>query len=318
MPMPLPFPGLDRVNCYLLADADGMTLVDCGMHLPEEGDGGWSHLVAALEALRVAPKEITRLLLTHVHIDHYGLAGRLKEETGCSVLFHREGDRDLELLRDPESATRNLRALFSEHGVGEDLLDELTAYEDWRRWVYSIVGADAPLEGDERMTIGGREWVAIHTPGHARGHICLWAPEDGLLISGDHLLPTITPHIDLRPGGGDPLGDFLASLERIESLAPRIVLPGHGHPFEDGADRARVTARHHDRRLGAILQVIRRKALTASQITDEIFSGELLHFQRRLALGEALAHLHYLEERGEIERVRAEGGGVLYKKAERR
>jgi glyoxylase-like metal-dependent hydrolase (beta-lactamase superfamily II) len=315
--MPLPFPGLDRVNCYLLADPRGATLVDCGMFLPDEPDQGWPHLVAALATAGLGPGDITRLIVTHVHIDHYGMAGRLKEENGCEVVFHEGGDADLDILRDPGSVVKELRALFAEHGVAAADLDELTAFEDWRRFVHSVMAADTWLKGDERFTIGEREWMVVHTPGHARGHICLWSPRDALLISGDHLLPTITPHIDLRRAEGDPLGDFLASLARIEELAPRIVLPGHGHPFEDGAERARVNARHHDRRLGAILQVVRRRALTASQITDEIFSGELLNFQKRLALGEALAHIHYLQGRGEIERIEGDDGKVLYRKAQR-
>ena len=96
-----------------------------------------------------------------------------------------------------------------------------------------------------------------------------------------------------------------------------MVLPGHGHPFEEGAERARIIQRHHDRRLGSILQVIRREPCTAERITEEIFGGELLNFQKRLALGEALAHLAYLRKRGEIERIE-ENGTFLYRKVSRR
>jgi glyoxylase-like metal-dependent hydrolase (beta-lactamase superfamily II) len=144
----------------------------------------------------------------------------------------------------------------------------------------------------------------------------MWSEGDGLLISGDHLLGTITPHIDYH-GDGDPLGDYLTSLGRIERLDPRLVLPGHGRPFPDGGDRARSVERHHDRRLGSIIQVIRREAHTLDEITDEIFGATLLNFQRRLALGEALAHLAYLVKRGEVQQLAAEGS-YRYRKAERR
>lgn len=315
--LPLPFPGLDSVNCYLLTDPGGATLVDCGLWDPALDDGGWPHLVASLAAIDLGPSDVKRLVITHVHIDHYGMAARLKEETDCEVIFHSGGNEDLEVLRDPAGVADRLRATFRDHGVAKADLDELTSYEDWRGYVHGVIGADVWLEGDEVLAAGVRNWRVVHTPGHARGHICLYDEVNGLMITGDHLLPTITPHIDFRRGEGDPLGDFLASLDKIESLSPRVVLPGHGHPFEDGAERARVTARHHDRRLGAILQVIRKEACTASRITEEIFSGELLNFHRRLALGEALAHLHYLRRRGEIERFEGEDGTFMYRKSTR-
>jgi glyoxylase-like metal-dependent hydrolase (beta-lactamase superfamily II) len=158
----------------------------------------------------------------------------------------------------------------------------------------------------------------VYTPGHSRAHICLWSPADKILISGDHLLPTITPHIDFKRGvDDDPLGDFLDSLATVERLDPALVLPGHGGPFDDGADRARVVARHHDRRLGSILQVVRHEPASADTITDEIFGDSLLNFEHRLALGEALAHLAYLHRRGEVERME-EDGRLMYKKVRRR
>lgn len=317
--LPLPFPGLDEVNAYLLAGDDGCTLVDCGMHLPDdEREQGWGHLVDALAACDHAPADVTRLVLTHTHIDHYGLAGRLKEETGCEIWIHAAGQEELFSLEHPEALAAELRETYADHGVHGTELDEITSFEDWRRFVHSVVQADHWLAGDETLEVGGRSWKVVHTPGHARSHVCLFNETDSLLISGDHLLGTITPHIDFVRGHGDPLGDFMESLERVEKLAPQIVLPGHGRPFSDGAERARATLRHHDRRLGAILQVVRRQACTADQITQEIFGSTLLHFQKRLALGEALAHIHYLRLRGEVERTDAEDGTRLYRKVSRR
>lgn len=316
--LPLPWPGLEDVNAYLLTDESGPTLVDCGMVLPDEEDQGWGHLVGALQATGHEPADVKRLILTHTHIDHYGLAGRLKEASGCEVWLHRDGDEELDVLRDPASAAAELRETYAAHGLDAEEAAELTSFEDWRRFVHSIVPADRWLKGDEDVAIGGRDWRFVHTPGHARSHVCLYSGEGSLLISGDHLLGSVTPHIDFRRGQGDPLGDFLASLEKVERLYPEIVFPGHGRPFRDGADRARATVRHHERRLGAILQVIRRKACTADEITEEIFGSALLNFHKRLALGEALAHLHYLRVRGEIERIDEPGGTRLYRKLSRR
>ncbi len=315
--LPLPFPGLNRVNAYLLM-GDEPALVDCGIHVPDPADDhGWDDLVAALAACDVAPGDVKRLVITHAHIDHYGMAARFVEETGAELWMHPDAEHDLAVFHDPEGLADRLRAMFADHGVGEEDLHELTAYEDWRPLISGVVEATVPTSEGTTLTVGERTWEFIHTPGHSRSHVCVWSAPDRILISGDHLLPTITPHIDFRRGDEDPLGDFIDSLAKVERLDPAMVLPGHGRPFEEGAERARVIQRHHDRRLGSILQVIRKEPCSADRITEEIFGGELLHFQRRLALGEALAHLVYLRRRGEIERIEGRDGKFLWKKVKR-
>lgn len=313
--LPLPFSGLDRVNAYLLADEETTTLVDCGIYFPDlDRDHGWDELAAAIEAAGAAPGDVNRLVVTHPHIDHYGMAGRFVRETGCELWMHEATSGDLDLYRDPGATRDRLRDMLKDHGVQAQELDEVTAYEDWRSFVSEVVEPTTVLRGGEKLEAAGRIWEIVHTPGHSAAHVCLFDARERTLISGDHLLPTITPHIDFRRGEGDPLGEFLDSLHKIEELDPALVLPGHGRPFEDGAERARVVARHHERRLGAITQVIRNEPRTADQITDEIFGTELLHFQKRLALGEALAHLAYLRRRGEVERLEAGDGTFVYRK----
>ncbi|MDQ3940532.1 MAG: MBL fold metallo-hydrolase [Actinomycetota bacterium] len=317
--LPLPFPGLDRVNAYLLSGGQDTTLVDCGIYLPDDDAGhGWDELVAALALYGIGPRDVSKLVITHPHIDHYGMAGRFVEESGCELWMHKLARGDLELYRDPETTERELAAMLVDHGVSSEELSELTRYEDWRAFISSVVEPTHEVAGGESLEVGPRTWEFVHTPGHARSHVCLWSRGERILISGDHLLPTITPHIDFRRGAEeDPLGEFLASLATVERLDPALVLPGHGRPFDEGAERARVVARHHDRRLGAILQVVRHEPRSAAAITDEIFGTALLHFERRLALGEALAHLAYLRKRGEIERVTAADGTFLYRKVKR-
>lgn len=316
--LPLPFPGLDRVNCYLLEDEAGCTLIDCGLYLPgEDGSHGWDDVEAAFEAAGHAPGDVTRLVVTHTHIDHYGMAGEFVSRTGAELVMHRTATEDLEPYRDPTAMTARLKEMFADHGVTPERVEELTQWEDWRPFVSRVVEADREVEEDDVIESGGRSWRVVYTPGHARSHICLWSEPDRILISGDHLLPAITPHIDFKRGDDDPLGEFLRSLEKVEALAPDLVLPGHGHPFEDGAERSRVVTRHHDRRLGAILQVIRREPRTAEEITEDIFGSELLHFAHRLALGEALAHLVYLLRHGEVERIERDGT-FLFQKVRRR
>ena len=304
--LPLPFPGLDRVNAFLLHDEEGSVLVDCGMWDPNADDGGFGELEAAVAETGHSLDDIKVLIITHAHIDHFGMAGRVVEEIGCELWMHEGARVQLAMYGDPDTVSEAMRAMLADHGATSDEAGELTAFEDWRPFVHSLSGATRWLKGDETFGAGGRTWAVIHTPGHDVAHICLWSAEDRTLISGDTLLGSVTPHIDFRRGDDNPLGAYLASLATIEALEPALVLPGHGRPFEDGAERARVTARHHDRRLGAILQVVRREPHTASEITDEIFGDTLLNFQRRLAFGEALAHLAYLRLTGEVERFESE------------
>lgn len=316
----MPWPGLDEVNAYLLADPQGSTLVDCGMHLPDdvESGRGWDYLVEALAICDHKPEDVRRLVLTHTHIDHYGLAGKLRAETGCEVLMHEAADAELDVLRDPEKAAEELRSTYIDLGVDPDEVTEMTRFEDWSRYVSELIVADRWLSDGDEIGCGGRSWQVVYTPGHARSHVCLFDREASILISGDHLLGAITPHIDFRRGEGDPLGDFLDSLEKVERLRAELVLPGHSRPFMDGAERARATQRHHERRLGAVLQVVRREACTAERITEEIFGRTLLNFQKRLAFGEALAHIHYLLVRGEIEQAGEDEGRRVYRKVSRR
>jgi glyoxylase-like metal-dependent hydrolase (beta-lactamase superfamily II) len=318
--LPLPFPGLDTVNAYLLAGDGGDTLVDCGIYDPTpEGDHGWGDLLDALDVAGSGLARIDRLVITHPHIDHYGTAARIIDETGCELWMHEEANKELDAYRDPSAGAERIREMLADHGVSKEDIDELSSFEDWRGFITGIVEPTRWLKGGEDLTVGSRTWEAEHTPGHSMSHICLWSSSDRILISGDHLLPTITPHIDFRRGeSSDPLGEFLDSLKTIERLDPALVLPGHGRPFEDGAERARANARHHDRRLGSILQVIRHEPHTASEITNEIFGTALLNFERRLALGEALAHIAYLVRSGEIERVERDDGTYLYRKVTRR
>jgi glyoxylase-like metal-dependent hydrolase (beta-lactamase superfamily II) len=316
--LPLPFPGLDRVNAYLLHDDEGSVLVDCGIWDPNADEGGLPELVAALEVTDHKLADIKTLIVTHPHIDHFGMAGRLVDEVGCDLWMHEAGRAELEMYRDPQTLIEEMRAMLEDHGVGSDEIEELTAFEDWRSFVVSLDDATRWVKGGESFEAGSREWTMVHTPGHDRAAICLWAEADRILISGDTLLGSITPHIDFRRGDDDPLGDYLASLARIEALEPELVLPGHGRPFTDGADRARITARHHERRLGAIVQVVRHEPHSAREITDEIFGDTLLNFQRRLAIGEALAHLAYLRRHDEVERLESDEKKFLYQKRSRR
>lgn len=312
---PLPFEGLDRVNSFLLAHGDGgVTLVDCGIFTES---GGAGPLEEAMHAAGAALEDVRRLVITHPHPDHYGLAATVVARSGCELWMHQEAASDLDVYRDPAAAASRLRAALRRHGIPAAELDEVGAYEDWRPFVSGVVQPTKELVDEETFSAGKRSWQVIYCPGHDRASVCLYSATDGLLLSGDTLLASITPHVDHRGElGPDPLGDFLDSLARLEKLNPSLVLPGHGRPFDSGAERARGIVAHHQRRLGSILQVIRRRACSAAEVAEAVFGPELLHFQRRLAVGETIAHLEYLRLRSEAE-LSEESGIYRYSKVSR-
>lgn len=256
--LPIGVHGIETVNAYALADGDHVTLVDCGVWRADPVDDGLAALRRGLRAAGYEPVDVSRIIVTHAHIDHYGLSGRLMELTGAQLWMHALTDLDCEKYRHPDTAMARRRDTYSDHGLPEAEL-ETVAYglEDWMPYLHSVVEASTRLRGGERIGIGGRDWHVVHTPGHSVGHICLWSPELGIVLSGDHLLPGVTPPVTFERGfDADPLRSYLESLERIESLRPALVLPGHGKPFGDAPRRIEAIVRSKMRRLAAIRQAI--------------------------------------------------------------
>ncbi|HYZ47057.1 MAG TPA: MBL fold metallo-hydrolase [Actinomycetota bacterium] len=303
------------MNAYVLTGAQ-TTLVDAGIHDPARGpEESWSTLRKAVEMCDVDPHAIERLIVTHPHADHYGMAARFVDETGAELWMHADVGRELSSYEDPTARAARLRDALGKGSAEE--LDGLVSGDDWRPYISGIAQPSHRVRDQDRFVAGEREWTVIHTPGHSRSHVCLWSETDAVLVSGDHLLGSITPHVDAGPEPEDPLGDYMTSLERVEKLAARLVLPGHGRPFEGGAERARATLRHHDRRLGAIVQVVRHRPRALDEIAGEIFGADLSESERRLALGEVLAHLDYLERRGEVDRFRRDDEKLAWRKLHR-
>ena len=177
--------------------------------------------------------------------------------------MHAMTDLDCEKYRHPDTARARRRDTYEDHGVSEaermDLADHLTR---WLPYLHSVVEASTRLRGGERIEIGGDGWDVMHTPGHSLGHVCLHSPARGVLLSGDHLLPGITPPVTFERGfDADPLRSYLDSLRRVADLRPTHVLPGHGHPFDDPAGRIEAIYRTKLRRLEKVRQAIAARAV---------------------------------------------------------
>jgi glyoxylase-like metal-dependent hydrolase (beta-lactamase superfamily II) len=308
--LPVGVHGVETVNVYVLADGDRVTLVDCGIWHP---DGDVAALRVLEEGLRGAGyelRDVSRILVTHAHIDHYGLAGRLMELTGAELWMHALTDLDCEKYRHPDTALARRRDTYADHGLPPDQLPTVAhGLRNWLPYLYTVVEASTRLRGGERIRVGPREWEVIHTPGHSVGHVCLWSADLGALLSGDHLLPGVTPPVTFERGfDADPLRSYLDSLRRIADRAPGLVLPGHGRTFTDCARRIEVIIRTKTRRLDSIRELIEEEPRTVVQIADRVFTRAGPAYMRSFALSETLAHIAYLRSAGAVERrIRPDG-----------
>jgi glyoxylase-like metal-dependent hydrolase (beta-lactamase superfamily II) len=302
--LPIGVNAVESVNMHVLADGDHVTLVDCGVWRPDLPDGGMGAVEAGLAAGGYALRDVSRIVVTHAHIDHYGLAGRLMELTGAELAMHTHTDLDCEKYRHPDTARARRRDTYADHGVSEaertDLAEHLMR---WMPYLHSVVEASRRLRGGEEMVVGGDRWEVVHTPGHSLGHVCLWSSGRRVLLSGDHLLPAITPPVTFERGfDADPLRSYLDSLRRVAALGPSLVFPGHGRPFGDAVGRIEAIIRNKLRRLESIRRAIEERPSTVTELADQLVAKAVLAHQRQLAINETLAHIAYLRWSGAVER----------------
>ena len=306
--LPANLTGLGHVNMYVLEDDRGVAVVDPGMPTKES----WTALCSRLAQVGVPLRRVHTVIVTHSHPDHYGGAERLRAESGADVVTHRlfrtfydpsEPD-DL----DPEELALAMRNPFQPPPWGGPAMDM-----PWQRKAKMRLARRFPrllriprpsvrLDEDNRISLAGRDWVAVHTPGHTHDHLCLFDPEHGTLLSGDHVLPGITPHISGLSAQGDPLTLFYASLDKVGAFADRVsvALPAHGTPFTNVGGRVAQIKQHHDERLGrlrATSESLGRPA-TVMEFATHLFSPRA---QGSMADSETYAHLEHLRLRGEMD-----------------
>jgi len=321
--LPIDMPGLGHVNCYAVADRRGCTVVDPGL----PGLRAWRALQQRLAAAGVRVRDIHTVIVTHTHPDHSGTAGRLAKAAGAELVTH-------SAFR-PWWAPQALDPCDEVHDVHPDDLPERNPFEEpppwddssipaahervrWRLQRIALARVFTPprptrrVRDGEVIRIGDRDWVAIHTPGHTLEHLCLYDPTEATLLSGDHVLPTITPHISGLGEGRDPLRHYIDSLDKVAGLPDiRVVLPAHGHPFTDIAGRVDSIKAHHIERM----EHLREASLSLGPQTV----AELSHHLFRKAVwgpmaeSETYAHLEHLRLLGDAERYDDGKGRLLYR-----
>ncbi|MGQ9558383.1 MAG: MBL fold metallo-hydrolase [Desulfurispora sp.] len=307
--LPLPF-RLNHVNCFVLAAGSGWDIIDCGLNYPEAREA-WE---AALRELGGKFTDIKRIFLTHHHPDHFGLAGWLQEQSGAPVYVHSAEKRSIEEVWKRGRTNYPLVGdMFKEHGMPEELADELL--QDMLKMaprVQPYPRCDF-LSGEEKLSLAGKTFRLLHTPGHSDGHVCYFCEQEGVLFSGDHLLPKISSNISLWPTSQpNPLEHFLRSLEIVGCLPVKIVLPAHGPVFSDCARRVDELLNHHQQRLQQICHILGKEEKTAYQICQSLFGTGLNYHEQRFAMAETLAHLAYLESRARIVS-RHMGGKIIFR-----
>src|SRR3954454_6889630 len=319
MALPLGIHGVPTVSAYLLHGDDGDTLVDCGIAAGldggDPGADGTVAVAAALTAAGGALERLERLVVTHAHIDHFGLAGEVVRRSGGELWMHRRTDLDLEKYADPDEAVARRTLMLADHGLyGAELTESSEGLRDWMPVMPSVGRPSRLLDGGEQFSAAGRTWEVVHTPGHSPGHVCLWNADERLLCSGDHLLQVVSPPVTFERGfEPDPMSSYLGSLDRVRDLAPERVLPGHGTPFRNGARRAEAIAAGKRRRLAQVRDLVESRPQSVTELTVELFGDtRLTGAQRHFVTAEILAYLAYHEVRRVLRRTRRPDGVFLW------
>jgi glyoxylase-like metal-dependent hydrolase (beta-lactamase superfamily II) len=288
---------------YLLLADSGAVVVDPGW----ESDAGWEDLLRGMRAAGLAAGQVTGIVVTHVHLDHHGLSRRLSEASGAWVAMHAAEVQNLP-ARTRRSAgwADGARAWLERCGVPGDVVAELSAPPDESvGGLFDMAEPGVLLNDGDQLSLPGREVRVVWTPGHTPGHICLYDSDYDLLLTGDHLLPRISPNIGMSPGLDSPLTSYLESLHATASYDSAEALPAHEYRFRGIAARSDAIIRHHDARAQEVLDIVAAdgqptlwavtQRLTWSRGWDQVTG-----FMRRAALGETAAHAVYLQREGRL------------------
>ena len=304
--MPLPF-ALDHINLWLLQDGDGWTIVDCGFASDETREL-WGKIFATLPGGgEPGDGKIQRLIVTHFHPDHIGLAAWLCQRFGLTPWISLSEFLTAHAARSctPGYDKDDLVALFRQHGLDETRLQAMSASGNvYRRIVPELPAAYRRIRDGDDISINHRSWRVIVGFGHAPEHSALYCEELGTLISGDMVLPRISTNVGVGSAEpeGDPLRLFLESLARYRLLpADTLVLPSHGKVFRGLHTRIDQLNLHHEQRLAELMAAC-DEPRSATELLPVLFKRELDSHQTYFAMGEAIAHLNYLMHRGQLQR----------------
>lgn len=313
----LPF-RLNHVNIYLLADGDGWTMIDTGI--------GNEATIAAWTTLFDGPLKsfkITRLIVTHAHPDHVGLAGWIVERFGCPLFMSQ-----VEYLqsayhqhRGSEERKQAQRLFFRRHGMNEDITDQLLGRgQDYLKRVSILPASYNRLSNGDEIQIGARMFKIITGGGHALDQVMMYCAADNIFLSADQVLSKISPNVSVwavEPNANS-LGEYLTSLAALARTLPDdvLVLPGHGVPFYGVKTRIQQLADHHEERCQMIAKACAPSPKTSAELVPVVFHKHVLDaHQTGFAAGELIAHVNYMLVQGRLTTIVQPDGILRFKTA---
>ena len=297
--MPLPFT-LGHINLWLLEDQD-WTIVDTGVSV-EESEQVWKKTLAT--ALKKRP--VNRIIVTHMHPDHSGCAGWLREETGAELWMTRDEYLLCRVLaadtgrQAPDAGNR----FYTAAGFSSDQLHHYQKlFGFFGKYVYPMPESYHRIKDGDEITVGDHIWRVVVGKGHSPEHACLYCEEQNVVISGDQLLPTISSNVSVYPTEpmANPLHEWMSSLRRLKDELPEdvLVLPAHGKPFRGAHGRLDALIDEHEQGLRAVVALC-QEPRRAVDVFPALFRREINDRNLIMATGEAIAHLSYLLNMGEI------------------
>lgn len=300
---------LGHLNTYLVEGKTGWVMIDTGWYTPEAFDS----LQKGLADIGLVFSDIETIILTHIHPDHFGLAGRIKHVSPATKLLMHQLEADCIEPRYIKFSDlqKKMGKFLLRHGVPPMDRAILEASSLPLLEFVRITFPDQKLFGGEVISSGVYDLEIIWTPGHSIGHICIYEPQNQILFAGDHVLPTISPNVSSHVQSGDnPLGDYLHNLKKLEALPVKKVLPAHEHVFDDLGKRINEIRLHHDTRKTEILKAMNSGHRSAFDISSQISwkgpdSGweHLGAFQKRIAVAETIAHLECMRWEGDVNKI---------------
>jgi glyoxylase-like metal-dependent hydrolase (beta-lactamase superfamily II) len=290
--IPLPWMGVPHVNAYALSAGDGIVLVDTGTAV----DGDPSHLEFALSQMGRSLEDISLVVCTHAHADHYGSAKPVVEASGAPFAIHPAWGHVRRTIENPHAGREEIAR---QSGVPPAVFEQYEAERGDEAWIAGVVEPDIDLLPGVTIDTDLGRWEVHETPGHAPSHVVLHQPERRLLISGDHLLGRVSIFFDYG-NSPDPVGEYLASLDRVEKLDVGLVIAGHGRPFRDPVAKVAATRALVMDGLTRARAALAHGPASAYDLVVRVAGAENVNSTTApFVLQVALAYLDHLKELGE-------------------
>ncbi|MDY6820091.1 MAG: MBL fold metallo-hydrolase [Deferribacterota bacterium] len=303
--VPLPRNPLRSINDYLIKDKTKSILIDTAMNMEECSEV----LIEALNSLNIDFQNLD-LIITHMHADHAGLLGLIKELSKNKANIYMS-ELDGNILNDI-STWDKMHKILMKNGFPEELLEKAILKHPGHMFSHKSKFSFIPLNEGDSISINKYNLTFVSTPGHTQGHICIYEKNNNILFSGDHILDDITPIIAIETSEDiNPLDNYMKSLEKISNYNINLVLPGHRKIITDINKRIDEIIKHHYKRLNEIVNILKNNKVAmsayemASQMSWDINYSEWGDFpiaQKWFATGEAASHLEYLYQKGEIKK----------------